>query len=62
MDVIKCKSRFSAKNDTILAKRCFKLKIELNSVFKKELYSMGGFNAKHFCPKEMVKNGEKRCF
>ena len=60
--LLNLKSHFLARNNTVLAKCCFKLKIEQNPVFKKELYSMGGFNGKRFCQKEMVKNWATRCF
>ena len=50
-----CKTHFSARICEHLAKRCFQVTMAQNTVFKKELYCMSGFDAKHIFLQEMVK-------
>ena len=45
-----------------MAKRGFERTIKQNTLFKKELYVISGFDAKRIFQQKLVQNSEKRCF
>ena len=61
-ELIWCKTHLSTKNGKNLPKRCIQLKMEENTVFKKELFSMSRFDRKRIFQWEVVKNMAKHCF
>ena len=50
-----CKICISARVGKNVTKRCYQLTMAQNTVFKKELYFMTGFNAKPISQRELVK-------